>query len=96
MAQKLKEAPFYRLEMYVSGDTFVSQRAIESVKALCEEELKDRYALDIVDLQKNPEKAVSDNIVVVPTLVRIEPTPKRKIIGDLQNRERLMRGLEIS
>lgn len=95
---KTKHSPqtFYHLELYVSGDTFVSQRAIESVRALCEEELNGRYDLGIIDLQEEPEKAVSENIVVVPTLYRRSPDPERQIIGDLQNRERLMRGLEIT
>lgn len=85
----------YVLELYVSGDTFVSQRAIESVKALCEDTLKGECKLTIVDLQKDPEKAVSENIVVVPTLIRKSPGPKRQIIGDLQNTERVIRGLEV-
>lgn len=85
----------YVLELFVSGDTFVSQRAIESIKALCEEVLRNQYHLKIIDLQKDPEKAVSENIVVVPTLIRRSPGPKRQIIGDLQNKERIIRGLEI-
>ncbi len=96
MNKKLGAGPFYHLELYVSGDSFVSQRAVESVQALCEEELEDRYDLTIIDLQKEPEKAVSENIVVVPTLYRRSPEPGRQVIGDLQNRERLKRGLEIT
>ena len=95
MEKKVRYKAFYQLELYVSGDSFVSHRAIESVEALCESELNGRYELDVIDLQKDPGKAVDKNIVVVPTLYRISPKPQRQIIGDLQNRERLMRGLEI-
>lgn len=84
------------MELYVSGDSFVSQRAIESIEALCEQELKGRHELEIIDLKKDPGKAVDENIVVVPTLYRKVPEPTRQLIGDLQNRERLIRGLEIT
>lgn len=87
---------FYDLELYVSGDSFVSQRAIEAVKTMCEKELTGKYDLKIIDLLEDPESAVRENIVAIPTLYRKSPEPKRQIIGDLQNIERVMRGLEIT
>lgn len=86
----------YILELYVSGKTFVSERAIESVTSLCESELEGRYSLKIIDLYEDPERAIAENIIAVPTLYRKSPSPSRQIIGDLQNRERVMRGLEIT
>ncbi len=95
MNEPTSKKAIYSLELYVSGESFISNRAIESVTSLCNDVLQGRYELKIIDLQKDPEKAVTENIVVVPTLIRKSPEPKRQIIGDLQNPERVMRGLEI-
>lgn len=92
---KLKRT-VYVLELYVSGNSFVSERAITAVRALCESELKGQYSLKVIDLYEDPERAIAENIIAVPTLYRKSPSPARQIIGDLQNRERVMRGLEIA
>ncbi|MFW5893200.1 MAG: circadian clock KaiB family protein [Bacillota bacterium] len=86
---------FYELELYVSGDSFISERAIASVRDLCERTLKGRYRLEIIDLLENPKKTLSENIVAIPTLIRLSPGPKRQIIGDLQNEQRVLMGLGI-
>ncbi|MFW6299079.1 MAG: circadian clock KaiB family protein [Bacillota bacterium] len=95
MIKSGSEDRFYELELYVSGDSFVSERAIASVQDLCEKVLKDRYRLEIIDLQEEPMKAMSENIVAIPTLFRRSPKPERQIIGDLQNEQRVLMGLGI-
>ncbi|HEY2819252.1 MAG TPA: circadian clock KaiB family protein [Casimicrobiaceae bacterium] len=76
--------------LYVAGATSRSLRAIENARAMCEEFLRGRYDLEIVDVYKNPEAARDEQIVAVPTLVRKLPVPLRHAIGDLSSRERLI------
>jgi len=76
--------------LYVAGATSRSLRAIENARAMCEEFLRGRYDLEIVDVYKNPELARDDQIIAVPTLVRKLPVPLRHAIGDLSSRERLI------
>jgi len=85
----------YELRLYVAGQTPKSLKAFENLKRICEEHLKDRYTIEIIDLVKNPKLAAGDQIVAIPTLVRKLPPPVRKIIGDLSNTEKTLVGLDI-
>lgn len=85
----------YHLRLYVAGQTPKSLSAFGNLKKICEEQLKGRYNIEIIDLTKNPRLAKGDQIVAVPTLVRKLPPPIKKIIGDLSNRERVLVGLDI-
>jgi circadian clock protein KaiB len=85
----------WNLRLYVAGQTPKSIRAFANLKALCEEHLKGRYQLEVIDLMENPKLARGDHIVAVPTLVRKLPQPVRKLIGDLSNSERALVGLDL-
>ena len=85
----------WRLRLYVAGQTPKSIAALANLKRLCEEHLAGRYRIEIVDLQKQPQLARRDEIVVIPTLVRQLPPPIRKIIGDLSNQQKVLVGLDV-
>lgn len=85
----------YRLRLFVSGSTPRSARAIRNIRALCEENLRGRYDLEVIDVFQHPESIKPDQIIVTPTLVKMLPPPMRKIIGDLSNTERTLVGLDI-
>jgi circadian clock protein KaiB len=91
----LPEAPRYVLRLYVSGRTPRSAKAISSMQRICETYLQGRYELDVIDIYQDPEATRADQIVAVPTLVKALPTPLRRLIGDLSDRERVLAGLEI-
>lgn len=85
----------WELRLYVAGQTVKSVTALANLKKYCEEHLKDRYKLEIIDLLEHPQLAEGDQILAIPTLVRKVPSPIRKIIGDLSNQERVLVGLDI-
>jgi circadian clock protein KaiB len=85
----------YRLRLYVAGQTPKSLQAFANLKKICEEHLKGRYSIEIIDLIENPQLAKGDQILAIPTLVRKLPQPLRKIIGDLSNTERVLVGLDL-
>jgi PAS domain S-box-containing protein len=82
----------YRLRLFVAGTSPRSTRAIQNIRALCEEKLHGRYDLEVIDIYQHPEHARPEQIVVTPTLVRKLPLPLRKIIGDLSDKERVLVG----
>jgi circadian clock protein KaiB len=86
---------FYQLRLYVAGRTSRSQAALDNLKAICESHLKGQYRIEVVDLLVNPQLAKGDQILAVPTLVRLLPPPVKKIIGDLSNIERVLVGLDM-
>ena len=83
------------LRLYVAGQTPKSLVALTNLKKICEEHLKGRYRLHVIDLVKAPQLARGDQILAIPTLVRNLPHPICKIIGDLSNTERVLVGLNI-
>ena len=86
----------YVLRLYVTGLTSRSIQAINTIKNICESELKGRYQLEIVDIAKQPELAKEENIIAAPTLIKRLPLPLRRLIGDLSDKERVLRGLDVT
>lgn len=85
----------YLLRLYVTGTTLRSSRAIQSIKAICEEHLRGRYSLQVVDIYQRPALARDEQIVATPTLIRALPLPLRRLIGDLSDTERVLVGLDL-
>ena len=85
----------WELRLYVAGQSPKSVAAVANLKKLCEAHLAGKYRIEVIDLLKNPQLSVDDQIVAVPTLVRKLPVPMRKIIGDLSNSERTLVGLQL-
>ena len=85
----------YVLRLYVTGMTPRSIRAIETIKTICEEHLKGRYSLEVVDIYQQPALAKDEQIIATPTLVKKLPMPLRRFIGDLSNQERILFGLDL-
>ena len=85
----------YVLSLFVTGSTPKSLRAIRNIRALCEDRLYGRYELRVIDIYQHPELVKSEEIVVVPTLIKKLPLPLRILIGDLSNMDRMLLGLDI-
>jgi circadian clock protein KaiB len=85
----------YKLRLYVTGTTGRSMRAIQNIRAICEEKLKNRYELEVIDIYQHPELLKNQQVVVAPTLLKRLPLPVRRIIGDLSDQERVLAGLDI-
>jgi len=90
-----KKTEQWELRLYVAGNTPKSSTALANLKKYCEEYLKGRYKIEVIDLLQQPQLAAGDQILAVPTLVRKVPVPIRKIIGDLSNEEKVLVGLNI-
>jgi len=88
-------ATFFRLRLYVAGQTTRSLAAFSNLREICETHLAGRYEIEVIDLIEHPQLARGDEIVVVPTLVRRLPEPIRKLIGDLSDTERVLVGLQL-
>ena len=82
------------LRLYVSGSTLKSTRAIENIKRICEQHLKDRYRLEVIDVYQQTDLARADQIVAVPTLIRRRPLPLRRLIGDMSDTVKVLLSLD--
>lgn len=88
-----QEQARFVLRLYVNGATRNSLRAIANITALCEEHVEGRYELQVIDIQQQPTLAKGEQILAVPTLIKLLPGQLRRIIGDLSDRERVLIGL---
>jgi circadian clock protein KaiB len=95
LKQHRQKPEVWKLRLYVAGQTPKSIRAFANLKALCEEHLKGRYQVEVIDLLERPQLARGDQIIAIPTLVRKLPQPVRKIIGDLTDTVRVLVGLDL-
>jgi len=85
----------YCLRLFVTGTTPRSGRAIQNIRAICEDNLHGRYDLEVIDIYQHPECVKPEQIIVTPTLVKSLPLPLRKLIGDLSDTSRVLAGLDI-
>src|SRR5437879_12265760 len=96
-ARPRKSAPrkpvVWKLRLYVAGQSPKSIRAFANLKVLCDEHLKGRYQIEVIDLLDHPDMARGDKIVAIPTLVVKLPPPVRKIISDLSATDKVLVGL---
>jgi circadian clock protein KaiB len=85
----------YVLRLYVTGMTSRSARAVRNLQAICDDYLKGRYDLEVIDIYQQPVLVKGEQIVAAPTLIKKLPLPIRRIIGDMSNRDRVLLGLDL-
>lgn len=85
----------WNLRLYIAGETTRSIAALRNLQKICDEHLPGKYHTEVIDLLESPQLAAGDQILAVPTLVRLLPPPLKKIIGDLSNTERVLVGLDV-
>ncbi|MGY3089058.1 circadian clock protein KaiB [Hymenobacter sp. UYAg731] len=88
--------PEYVLHLYITGATSNSTRAVRNIKDICEHYLKGRYELLIVDIFQQPDLAQREDLIGVPTLIKRSPGLVRRLVGDLSDRERVLKALGIN
>lgn len=89
-------AATYVLRLFVTGMTPRSTRAVEKVRAICEQHLRGRYDLEVIDIYQQPALASGEQIIAAPTLIKKLPLPLRRVIGDMSSTERVMQGLDLA
>lgn len=93
--RKDKDEERYVLRLYVAGMTPRSVRAVTNIRDICEEHLRGRYSLDVIDLYKRPALAEGEQIIAAPTLLKKLPLPLRRFIGDMSDVGKILVGLDL-
>jgi circadian clock protein KaiB len=88
----------FRLRLYVADDTLNSGQAVANLRALCNRYLPGRHKIELVDVVKEPNRALEDRIFLTPTLIKLAPGPVGRIVGTLSQTNLVLRllGLEES
>ncbi|MCW3109204.1 MAG: kaiB 2 [Segetibacter sp.] len=90
---KSNEALEYVLRLFVTGASSNSVRAISNLKQICETHIKGRYSLEIIDIYQQKQLAETEQIIALPLLIKTLPLPERRLIGDMSDSDKVLRGL---
>jgi len=85
----------YLLRLYVSRSTLKSKVAVENIHRVCEEHLKGRYNLEVIDIHDQAGLARDEQIIAVPTLIKRLPLPLQRLVGDMSDLDRVLLGLDL-
>lgn len=79
--------PTYVLQVFVAGEKGRSRLAVQNLKKVCEKEMPGQYKIEVVDVSKNPEAAIENNLIALPAVVRTLPSPVRRYVGNWANED---------
>jgi circadian clock protein KaiB len=96
LEQSATDEPVYKLRLFVTGASPVSIRAINNLQKILEQHLKNRCELDIIDVHQQPQLVQSEDVSAVPMLIKKTPGPKRRLVGDMSDTEKVLRGLGLT
>jgi circadian clock protein KaiB len=86
-------AALHKFRLYVAGDTQNSKIAAANLSALCRAQCPDRHEIEIVNIFRDPKRALADGIFMTPTLIRLLPSPIKKIVGTLSDTQPVLHAL---
>jgi len=89
----MSESVMFKFRLYVAGDALNSVQALANLHTLCQAHLPDRHTIEIVDVFREPKRALADGIFMTPTLVKIAPFPRRTIVGTLSHTQLVLQAL---
>ena len=95
MKNKTLILPEYKLRLFIAGASPNSLRAISNIRSFCEENLKGHYHLEIIDVYQQPQIATKDQVIALPLLIKSSPLPLKRLIGDMSDTGKVMRGLDL-
>ena len=91
--RKMSRSPVYNFRLYIAGDTVNSTQAVANLSALCRAYLPERYKIEIVDVFREPKRALEEHILMTPTLVKLGPSPAGRIVGTLSQMQLVLQAL---
>ena len=95
-ATNAAQATRYVLRLFTSGTTPRSTLALRNLREICENNLKGRYHLEVIDIYQEPGRATESDIIAAPTLIKEQPLPSRRMVGDLSDRPKVLFNLAIA
>jgi circadian clock protein KaiB len=87
--------PAYVLRLYITGVSPNSVKAVNNLKSICDKYIKDKYELEIIDVYQQPLVAKNEQIIALPLLIKLHPLPVRRLIGNMSDTDKVLRGLDL-
>lgn len=84
------------LRLYVAGSAPNSVQAIANIEEICRQYLQGNYQLEIVDVLKQPFRALADGVMVTPSLIKLSPPPVVQVVGNLNDKNQVLLALGLT
>lgn len=72
-----------------------SDMALKNLRKTLSELTEDDFELNVIDVLEHPQLAEDEFVLATPTLIKTWPLPIRRTIGDLSDKQSLLRGLDL-
>lgn len=92
----MSQRPVFKFRLYIAADAPNSTQALVNLTALCHTHLQDRHEIEVVDVFREPKRALADGIFMTPTLIKLAPAPVRRIVGSLSELQTMLETLGIA
>jgi circadian clock protein KaiB len=92
----MSRIPKFKFRLYISGNTENSAQALSNLTALCEKHLANRHEIELIDVFRDPGRALADRVFMTPTLVRLSPEPIQLIVGTLAQTTSVLQALGLA
>jgi circadian clock protein KaiB len=89
----VKRRATFKFRLYIAGDTQNSAQAIANLNAICRAHLPDQHEIELVDVFREPGRALQDRILMTPVLIKVSPSPAARIVGTLSQTELVLQSL---
>lgn len=89
----MSRQPLHKFRLYIAEDAENSAQAVANLTAFCRAHLPDRHEIEVVDVFREPKRAMADRILMTPTLIKLVPSPVRRIVGTLSQPHILLHAL---
>jgi circadian clock protein KaiB len=86
----------FELNLYIAGASSNSVRAVANLREICEKYIRERYTLRVIDVHQEKSLASQEQLVALPMLIKSKPYPERRLIGDMSDTQKVLKGLGIS
>jgi circadian clock protein KaiB len=91
--QNIPDSPGFVLRLFVAGHSITTEKILQNLHESLERSLGYPYTLKVVDVLTNPEQAEIDQVSATPTLVKVWPHPIRRMVGNLDNFDKVLQML---
>jgi circadian clock protein KaiB len=94
-SSKKRSKHLYALRLFIAGTSPNSMRAVSNLKKICDKYLANNYDLEIIDVYQQIEKAAEEQLIALPLLVKSLPGGSRRMVGDMSDEKRVLKGLGV-
>lgn len=91
----MSRQPLHKFRLYIADDAENSAQAVANLTAFCREHLPGHHEIEVVDVFREPKRAMADRILMTPTLIKLAPSPVRRIVGTLSQAHVVLHALEL-